>query len=69
MAQKNMIVLQNSETKETYYTSRNKKGDKADKKVELKKYSAKLKKHVLFKEIKGHPKKIKAVKPKASKKK
>jgi len=57
MAQKALIILQNSDTRETYYTRRNKKGDKADKKLELKKYSAKLKKHVVFKEIKGHPKK------------
>jgi len=52
MAQKTLIILQNSDTRETYYTRRNKKGENADKKLELKKYSSKLKKHVVFKEVK-----------------
>ncbi|PIP87010.1 50S ribosomal protein L33 [Candidatus Campbellbacteria bacterium CG22_combo_CG10-13_8_21_14_all_36_13] len=61
MAQKTLIILQNSDTRETYYTRRNKKGENADKKIELKKYSPKLKKHVVFKEVKKLSKKKKAV--------
>ncbi len=57
MAQKTLIILQNPDTKETYYTRRNKKGDKADQKIEVKKYSAKLRKHVIFKEVKKLSKK------------
>lgn len=59
MAQKALVILQNPDTKETYYTRRNKKGDKADQKIEIKKYSPKLKKHVVFKEVKKLSKKKK----------
>jgi len=57
MPQKTLVILQNPDTRETYYTKRSKKGEKADKKLELKKYSKKLKKHVTFKEVKKLTKK------------
>jgi len=50
MSQDKLIKIQNKETKEVYWTRKNKKG--VERKIELKKYSAKLKKHVMFKEIK-----------------
>jgi len=50
MAQDKLIKLQNKDTKEVYWTRKNKKTNQQ--KIELKKYSAKLKKHVLFKEAK-----------------
>jgi len=50
MAQKQLIKLMNKETGEVYYTRKNKK--LVERKIELKKYSKKLRKHVAFKEAK-----------------
>lgn len=50
MSQDNLIQLKNKETGEVYWSSKNKKG--VQRKVELKKYSKKLRKHVAFKESK-----------------
>lgn len=50
MSQDKLVKIQNKDTKEIYYTRKNKKT--VLKKLELKKYSRKLKKHVIFKEIK-----------------
>jgi large subunit ribosomal protein L33 len=50
MSQKSLILLKNKETGEVYWTRKNKK--LVERKVEYKKYSAKLRKHVVFKESK-----------------
>jgi large subunit ribosomal protein L33 len=50
MSQDNLIYLRNKETGEVYITRKNKK--KVEKKIELKKYSKTLRKHVAFKEAK-----------------
>ncbi len=50
MSQDSLIQLKNKATGETYWTRKNKK--LVTRKVELKKYSAKLRKHVVFKEAK-----------------
>lgn len=50
MSQDSLIQLKNKSTGEVYWTRKNKK--KVEKKIELKKYSAKLRKHVVFKEAK-----------------
>jgi large subunit ribosomal protein L33 len=50
MSQDQLIQLKNKETGETYWTRKNRK--KVERKIELKKYSAKLRKHVTFKEAK-----------------
>ena len=50
MSQDNLIILRNKETGEVYYTRKNKK--KVEKKIELKKYSALKRKHIVFKEAK-----------------
>jgi large subunit ribosomal protein L33 len=50
MSQDALIMLRNKETGEVYYSRKNKK--KVERKIELKKYSAKLRKHVTFKEAK-----------------
>lgn len=50
MSQINLITLKNKETGEVYMTSKNKK--KVERKIDLKKYSKKLRKHVSFKEAK-----------------
>ena len=50
MSQNSLIQLKNKETGEVYWTRKNKK--KVERKIELKKYSAKLRKHVTFKEAK-----------------
>ena len=50
MPQKQLIQLKNKQTGEVYWSRKNKK--KVEKKIELKKYSAILRKHVLFKEAK-----------------
>lgn len=42
--------MKNKETGEVYVTSKNKR--KVERKLELKKYSAKLRKRVVFKEVK-----------------
>jgi large subunit ribosomal protein L33 len=50
MSQDQLIILRNKETGETIYTRKNKR--KVERKIELKKYSAKLRKRVVFKEAK-----------------
>lgn len=50
MSQDNLIIIKNKDTKEVYWTRKNKKG--VQRKIELKKYSKKLRKHVAFKEVK-----------------
>lgn len=50
MSQDRLIKIQNKETKEIYFTRKNKKT--TTKKLALKKYSRKLRKHVVFNEIK-----------------
>lgn len=50
MSQDQLIQLKNKETGEVYWTRKNRK--KVERKIELKKYSAKLRKHVTFKEAK-----------------
>ena len=50
MSQDQLIQLRNKETGEVYWTRKNKK--LVERKVEYKKYSAKLRKHVVFKEAK-----------------
>jgi large subunit ribosomal protein L33 len=50
MSQDNLIKLVNKKTGEIYYTRKNKK--KVERKIELKKYSRKLRKRVLFIEVK-----------------
>ena len=50
MSQDNLIQLKNKETKEVYYSRRNRKT--ATEKLELNKYSKKLRKTVAFKESK-----------------
>lgn len=50
MAQDKLIKLVNKETGTTYYTRKNKK--KVQRKIELKKFDKKLRKHVVFKEAK-----------------
>ncbi len=50
MSQDNLIQLKNKEAGEVYWTRKNKK--LVTRKVELKKYSAKLRKRVTFKEAK-----------------
>ncbi|HCC06027.1 TPA: 50S ribosomal protein L33 [Candidatus Nomurabacteria bacterium] len=49
-AQDRLIQLKNKETGEVYWTAKNKK--LVTRKIELKKYSKKLRKHVMFKESK-----------------
>lgn len=50
MSQDNLIILKHGPTGEVYWTRKNKK--KVARKIELKKYSKVLKKHVVFKEAK-----------------
>ncbi len=50
MSQDNLIKLVNKQTKEVYYTRKNKK--KVERKIDLKKYSKKLRKRVSFVEVK-----------------
>ena len=50
MSQDNLIQIKNKETGESYWTRKNKK--LVTRKIELKKYSKKLKKHIVFKEAK-----------------
>ena len=50
MSQDRLIPLRNKQTSEVYWTSKNKK--KVERKIELKKYSKKLRKRVVFKEAK-----------------
>ena len=48
--QTQLLVIKNKQTGEVYWTRKNKK--LVERKIELKKYSAKLRKHVVFKEAK-----------------
>ncbi|HEY4507399.1 MAG TPA: 50S ribosomal protein L33 [Candidatus Paceibacterota bacterium] len=50
MSQDNLIILRNASTGERIYTRKNKR--KHAGKIEVKKYSPKLRKHVMFKEVK-----------------
>lgn len=50
MSQDNLIKLQNKQTGEMYFSRKNRK--KVERKVELSKYSKKLRKHVKFVETK-----------------
>ena len=50
MAQEQLVKIQNKDTKEVYYTRKNKKQHPG--KLEMKKYSSKLRKRVIFKEVK-----------------
>jgi len=50
MPQVQLIKLRNAETGEAYFTRKNKK--LVERKIELKKFSKKLKKRVIFKEAK-----------------
>ncbi len=50
MSQDMLIQLKNKETGEVYFTRKNRK--KVERKIELKKYSKKLRKRVVFKEAK-----------------
>ncbi len=50
MSQDKLIQLKNKETGEVYWTSKNKK--KVERKIELKKFSKKLRKRITFKESK-----------------
>lgn len=50
MSQDNLIKLQNKQTGEIYFSRKNRK--KVERKVELSKYSKKLRKHVKFVETK-----------------
>jgi large subunit ribosomal protein L33 len=53
MSQDNVIKITSKESKETRYTKKPKKSKKGIvRKLELKKYSPKLRKHVVFKESK-----------------
>ncbi len=50
MSQDRLIKITNKATGHTYYTNKNKK--QVTRKIELKKYDPKLRKHVTFKESK-----------------
>jgi large subunit ribosomal protein L33 len=50
MSQDMLIKIANKETGEVYWTRKNKK--KVERKIELKKYSKKLRKRIVFKETK-----------------
>jgi len=49
-SQKQLVILRNKETGETYYTRKNKK--LVERKLKYKKYSQKLRKNIWFEEIK-----------------
>ena len=53
MPQKTMTIIQNKQTGYTYYTTRNKKGEKGDQKLKLKKYDPIARTHAWFEEVKG----------------
>lgn len=50
MSQERLIQIKNKETGEVYWTRKNRK--KVERKIELKKFSRSLRKHVTFKEAK-----------------
>ena len=56
-----MTILQNKKTCYTYYTTKQKKGEKADIKLKLRKYDPVARAHAWFEEVKGsRPKKMSA---------
>jgi large subunit ribosomal protein L33 len=50
MSQDKLIILKNKESGDVYFSRKNRKT--VEKKIELKKYSSRLRKHVAFKEAK-----------------
>jgi len=50
MSQDHLIQLKNKETGETYWTRKNRKS--VERKLEFKKFSSVLRKHIIFKEAK-----------------
>jgi large subunit ribosomal protein L33 len=50
MSQDQLIAIVNKKTGEAYFTRKNKR--KVERKIELKKYSKKLRKRVIFSEVK-----------------
>jgi ribosomal protein L33 len=50
MSQDKLIILKNKESGDVYFSRKNRKT--VEKKIELKKYSSSLRKHVAFKESK-----------------
>ncbi|HMP67308.1 MAG TPA: 50S ribosomal protein L33, partial [Candidatus Paceibacterota bacterium] len=48
MSQDNLVLIKNKQTGEVYWTRKNRR--KVERKIELKKFSKKLKKTVVFKE-------------------
>jgi ribosomal protein L33 len=50
MSQDKLIILKNKESGDVYFSRKNRKT--VEKKIELKKYSSSLRKHVAFKEAK-----------------
>lgn len=50
MSQDNLVLIKNKQTGEVYWTRKNRR--KVERKIELKKFSKKLKKTVVFKEVK-----------------
>ena len=50
MSQNHLMILKNKESGEVYFSRKNRKS--VEKKIELKKYSKTLRKHVTFKEAK-----------------
>ncbi|MBL1434342.1 50S ribosomal protein L33 [Candidatus Wolfebacteria bacterium] len=52
MSQNNLIKMKSTESTHMYWTRKNKKGEGAERKLELKKYDPILRKHVIFKESK-----------------
>jgi ribosomal protein L33 len=63
MAQKTLIILQNPKTGYTYYTHRNRKGEKGNTKLSLKKFDPNIRGYAEFIEQKGKPKAKKEDKP------
>lgn len=50
MSQDNLVKLRSSESDHMYWSRKNKKG--VERKLELKKYDPKVRKHVVYKEVK-----------------
>jgi len=50
MSQDNLVKLRSSESTHMYWSRKNKKG--VERKLELKKYDPKVRKHVVYKEVK-----------------
>lgn len=56
MPQKTLVILQNPKTGYTYYTKRNRKGEKGNEKLTLKKFDPTIRGYADFVEQKGKPK-------------